>query len=62
MAAKQAMTFITDFKEDLKNAITPQLKKAVCESARILASSIFKGFWLKFVLVVINIMESTIKI
>lgn len=59
---RAAMAFVNDFKEEFTAAVTPELKKAVCDSARILAKELFKGFWLKFVLVIISILESTIKI
>lgn len=62
MSAQLYGAFRSNFREELKAAITPELKIQACESARIIARATLKGFWQLLALAFIGLMQATIRL
>lgn len=52
---------ISILKAEIEAALTPTIKKEICEEAKVLASSVLNGIWLELALIVIGDVEATIK-
>lgn len=59
---KKIGLFIKTIEESIKAVETPEKKKEQLESAKLLAPKLLNGIWLELALVIINGLESTIKI
>jgi hypothetical protein len=58
---KQALDFSKNITEKFTEAITPELKKEVCEIAKQFAHLCIPAKWLPFVLAAIQALENTIQ-
>lgn len=58
---KKFNLFLQGFKSEITSAVTPELKKELCDEAKILIADVVPGIWGTLAVLLVTEIESTIK-